>query len=584
MTSFIHHHRESGQWPRTPKIGGYIGAWACAAVLVSTLGTGCVMDMDGSRGSVTSMGVENPSLEKRCGVDLVLVMDASSSVRNYNDEFDDNGAVDLVANAARAFLGAFANTNSRIAVVSYNADPVIQLDLADVSTASIAPGGVHDQAIGDPGGQLGPIPVTTGYSEHARSGSGTNWEAGLASALEIMSAPRPGVPQIVVHITDGRPTRHLDASGAVTDVGSTDTHVAEAAEVADTIKAQDIHIYSVGIGRATSASFTERLQAVSGPDVFDQADPADVFDPSRDDVILASDFVLLEDTLATIASGLCGASLTITKLASTPEAPDAFAPAAGWTFTAQPAASGGFDWMLPDIARSDEKTVMTDASGRAQFQWEVHDERTWSDGLVTVIEAQQSGFALLPEVTCTRTGGTRESQVFVVAADVATGLLEVPVGAGEAVTCEVRNQAVAGCVDTAPPVVDVVPFVELWPPNHKYHTVTLDQCVAAVTDDCDDALGDGDLGDAVQIVSVYSDEPDNATGDGNTTGDIEILDGTTVRVRAERRGMRDGRVYGIVFTVTDAAGNATTATCLTGVPHDQSGDPPVDSGPDHTVP
>lgn len=583
MSSFNRHHKK---WPRVRNNKGSIGTWACAAMLGSALGTGCALDLDdGSRGAVSNMGVENPALEKRCGVDLVLVMDASASVRNYNDEFDDNGAVDLVANAARAFLGAFANTNSRIAVVSYNANPIIQLDLADVSSASIAPGGVHDLAIGDPGGQLGPIPVTTGYSQHARSGSGTNWEAGLARALDVMAASRPGVPQLVVHITDGRPTRHLDASGAVTDDGSTSTHVAEAAEVADALKAQGIHIYSVGIGRAADdASFTSRLQAVSGPDVFDQANPADSFDPSRDDVILASDFTLLEGSLAAIANGLCGASLTITKLASTPEAPDVFAPAAGWAFTARPAASGGFDWMLPDIAESGEKTVITDESGRAQFQWDVYDERTWAGGLVTVAEAQALGFAMLPEATCTRTGGPRASEVFVVAANAASGVLQVPVGAGEAVTCEVRNQAVAGCVDAAPPVVDVVPFVELWPPNHKYHTVTLDQCVAAVSDDCDDGLGDGGLGDAAQIVSVYSDEPDNATGDGNTTSDIEIIDGTTVRVRAERRGMRDGRVYGIVFTVTDAAGNATTATCLTGVPHDQSGDPPVDSGPDHTVP
>lgn len=118
-------------------------------------------------------------------------------------------------------------------------------------------------------------------------------------------------------------------------------------------------------------------------------------------------------------------------------------------------------------------------------------------------------------------------------------------------------------------------MVELWPPNHKYHTVSLDDCVAAVYDACDTGI---DVVSAGQIVAVYSDEPENATGDGNTTDDIEIIDNSTLRVRVERRGMEDGRVYGVDFTVMDASGNTTAATCHVGVPHDQSGAPPVDSG------
>ncbi len=74
-----------------------------------------------------------------------------------------------------------------------------------------------------------------------------------------------------------------------------------------------------------------------------------------------------------------------------------------------------------------------------------------------------------------------------------------------------------------------------------------------------------------------------AGGDGNTVNDIVIMDHSTFKLRAERQGGGDGRVYGISFRVTDGAGNTTEATCYAGVPHDQSGQAPVDSGPDHTV-
>lgn len=560
----------------TTRHGTRIGTWA--ALLAPALLTGaCVLDMDSSRGLVSALAVDNPPLETRCGADVVLVLDASASVRNYNDDVDPNGAVDLVAGAARAFLGGFANTNSRIAVVSYNADPMAQLTLTDVSSASVAAGGAHDLAIGDPGGTLGPIPVTTGYSEHARVGSGTNWEAGLATALSLMSDARADVPRVVVHITDGQPTRHVDADGNVTADGDSALHVAEAAEIADQIKAQGMHIYTVGIGRATSG-YTSKLQAVSGPDVYDQTNPSDVFDPAHDDVILASDFDALEDLLTGISSGLCSSSLTITKLASTPEDPDTYRPAAGWTFVARPDADSGYEWVMPDTEATREKTATSDENGRAQFQWAVSDESAWGIGLIRVTELGESGFELQPQVACTRTGGSlAAAQSFVLLANTINSVVQVPVGPGEAMTCEVRNRALAAGECTAPPTVEVEPFVELWPPNHKYHDITLADCVASATDGCGDPIDD--VNAAGQIVSVYSDEPENSTGDGNTLDDIEILDSSTVRVRSERRGMGDGRVYGIEFTITDEWGNTTAATCLAGVPHDQSGDPPVDSGP-----
>ncbi len=82
---------------------------------------------------------------------------------------------------------------------------------------------------------------------------------------------------------------------------------------------------------------------------------------------------------------------------------------------------------------------------------------------------------------------------------------------------------------------------------------------------------------------MFSNEPDNGPGDGSTINDIQGAEPGTpdynFDLRAERAGGGNGRIYGITFTVSDSAGHATEATCLVGVPHDQSGDLPVDDGP-----
>jgi len=134
-------------------------------------------------------------------------------------------------------------------------------------------------------------------------------------------------------------------------------------------------------------------------------------------------------------------------------------------------------------------------------------------------------------------------------------------------------------VDTTPPEVIVGDMKLLWPPNHKYQTLTLADCNVQVVDAC---AGELDVNAAGRILSIYSDEPEDATGegDGHTTADIALLGASTFEVRVERQGGGNGRVYGIHFEVTDPAGNKTDALCFVGVPHDQSGKPPIDDGPD----
>ncbi len=132
----------------------------------------------------------------------------------------------------------------------------------------------------------------------------------------------------------------------------------------------------------------------------------------------------------------------------------------------------------------------------------------------------------------------------------------------------------------APGLTTNAQTVKLWPPNHKYTTVKVTDLITSVGDNCDAGVGIG----SVRISSVTSDEPDNGGGDGNTINDIVIApDCKTVKLRSERTGNGNGRVYTITFKATDAAGNVSTATAKVTVPHSQNGAAAVDDGPQHTV-
>ena len=68
-------------------------------------------------------------------------------------------------------------------------------------------------------------------------------------------------------------------------------------------------------------------------------------------------------------------------------------------------------------------------------------------------------------------------------------------------------------------------------------------------------------------VKVFSDESEEAFADGNFSPDAKNIAPTTLRLRRERAGDRDGRVYLIVTTATDAAGNQAYSCATVKVPH-----------------
>ena len=126
-------------------------------------------------------------------------------------------------------------------------------------------------------------------------------------------------------------------------------------------------------------------------------------------------------------------------------------------------------------------------------------------------------------------------------------------------------------LETNPPVISVINSpITVWPPNHKYASFDLDDFVISVTDDCDFE---------VYISHATSDEPENGPGDGNTYNDIVIEDDCLgIKLRKERKGNGNGRVYTIHIVAEDEAGNTTTAEAYVHVPKNNGGTA-IDDGP-----
>ena len=117
-------------------------------------------------------------------------------------------------------------------------------------------------------------------------------------------------------------------------------------------------------------------------------------------------------------------------------------------------------------------------------------------------------------------------------------------------------------INSPPVCAGVAPSrASLWPPNHKLRTINL----AGATDPDGGPV-------AITITGVTQDEPVNGRGDGNTSPDHVLGPAAgQVRLRAERAGGGDGRVYTIAFGATDPGGLSCSGNVVVTVPHDRRG-------------
>ena len=211
----------------------------------------------------------------------------------------------------------------------------------------------------------------------------------------------------------------------------------------------------------------------------------------------------------------------------------------------QPAATS---WV---VAPGDPISIPADAADfdgdTLSYEW-----RKGSDVLASGTVLTPSGGEHVNIAPLTGTGGVAPFLI---------GVNELVVSVNDGVNPAVGVSVTIEVADTEAPTLAPVPSqTMLWPPNHNLCPVTI-QANAS-----DNSGGPVALGVTITC---------NETDDGNQEPDwyIDSVDSNTgtiqLRLRAERPGSGDGRVYSITITATDASDNQSVAVVEIRVPHDQ---------------
>lgn len=208
----------------------------------------------------------NPDLPATCGLDVVIAIDASYSIKNA-------GRLQPMRDAARALVGAFADKNTRVGIVTFSATAKAVVPLTYATSQSVTSTGVHGQAI-------------NGY----KSGAGTDWQDGLRKVSSEFASARAGAGKLAIVISDGAPTQYTDSNGQTVDTHGgkhTPQSVDAATTVANDLKQHGVHMLAIGTGKATSNAATDQryqtaLERISGPDSV----PPNAFNAAKTDLVL----------------------------------------------------------------------------------------------------------------------------------------------------------------------------------------------------------------------------------------------------------------------------------------------------------
>lgn len=230
----------------------------------------------------------NPKLSTDiCGLDVVLAIDASNSIRSGTGRAINDPRVLALKATALKIASSFTDKNTRLSVVSFSNDVKVEAGLTSVTGQSVGSGGAISNAI-------------NGY----KSGQGTNWEGAFDSARSVLGGARGGVGKLVLFMSDGRPNAwnghpNPGAVNNVTRAEATD-HGTTAANALKT--AVGARVLAIGFGDALdpdNANYKVALQKISGPTtVSGNATP----DVRTDDVVLQSNFTALASQLSSVAA------------------------------------------------------------------------------------------------------------------------------------------------------------------------------------------------------------------------------------------------------------------------------------------
>ncbi|MCO6455289.1 MAG: VWA domain-containing protein, partial [Pirellulaceae bacterium] len=322
----------------------------------------------GRTASTTFTDAVNPDLVSACGLDIIFILDESSSIIGAGGV---NNILAEVRHAALTFLDVLADTTSRLAIVEFNTNartPIpTYVPITSGPTGTIAT--IFEPYINDAPGAAG-----DGYNpaEYGGTDTLTNWAAAFQMTQAVNNSQ--GVAPLVIFFTDGNPTTPFT------------NPLGAAIPQADGVKIQGSHIFAVGVPNPTVTK--SNLIAVTGPDEF-PAPPGTTNDFQIADFTVSNvdDFA---SVITEIALELCGGTVLVNKiidldgdLNTTNDQSDG----AGWTFTANPDAP----------ATATPPMGMTDSDGMINFDLDFGGE---DEATVDITETVQPGFTFL-DASCT---------------------------------------------------------------------------------------------------------------------------------------------------------------------------------------
>lgn len=391
---------------------------------VSTMGVIAGLAIAGpATATLTDPPVPNPPLTAKCGLDFALILDSSGSI---GDEGMEN-----LKDASNAFTEALVDTGSMVSVTSF---------------ATKSPGYINQGTPPIPGENLAPTDLTSAnlptiqgsYTNLVSNYYGmTNWQDGFLKSQASFSGFDPAdAPDLAILITDGNPNTINDPDDPTKTISWGPYSLSAAVTVADQIKDAGVHMFGIAVGSDISLG---PIKAVTN----DEALKPDGSNFATAGYTETDDYAALATTLKKIAVQLCAPSLTITKVVTSSDKPEP-TPAAGWTFdTTVTLPQGNGQWVKPGTDAitagvPSTKSLVTDPSGTATFQWEPEGDLVTDP--VIVKETKQLEYTLQPDLKCIAKNLVADTQREFTATVAADGTWNLgSIDPEEFVTCTATN-------------------------------------------------------------------------------------------------------------------------------------------------
>ncbi|MCS4276185.1 hypothetical protein M2390_001357 [Mycetocola sp. BIGb0189] len=340
---------------------------------------------------------DNPSLAPKCGLNIGLLVDLSSSL---------SGSQAALRTATTGFVDALTGTPTRLGIWTFG-------------TTSPAAGSANtNSAMVSLATPQSAAPIRTKANGlTVPSDSGTNWDAGLRA----ITASSESLDLVLV-LTDGAPTYRLSAGGTLNGAGNNTTvaDIEAAVFSANALKAKGTTVMALGIGSAFTAANIENLKSISG---------------TREgvDYLKVADYSALNAQLKALAGAQCDGTINVNKSVKTATNP-AGSPAAGWTMSVENASR---DSVAPASA-------VTGATGVASFK--VNNLPIGTPRPITIAETQQPGYALEQQggknAVCTRA----DTKAAVTVTNVGATGFTVDAIANTSISCQIVNKEVTATV------------------------------------------------------------------------------------------------------------------------------------------